>query len=95
MQRVRQVLLEQGIPSKISEVEVGDETIARAVEFLGSPTVRINGVDVEPGVERTGQAGLCCRTYIENGKRVGLPPQDLIRQAVLSTAASEAGENRI
>ena len=50
LDRVRQVLKDQHIPAQVVEVEVEDEATARAVKFLGSPSVRINGVDVEPGV---------------------------------------------
>jgi hypothetical protein len=95
VERVRQVLLEQGIPPEVTEIEVSDDRRVAAVEFVGSPTVRINGVDVEPGVEPIERGRLYCRTYLENGKRVGVPSQDLIRRAVLSTTAQQGREGHL
>lgn len=42
-------------------VETPDE--AEAQRFLGSPTVRVDGVDVEPGAEQRDDYGLKCRLY--------------------------------
>lgn len=56
------------------------ETAERAAElgFSGSPSIRVNGADIEG---KTAPAGrLCCRTY-EGG--AGVPPEWLIEAAVL------------
>lgn len=92
--RVRRVLEDEQIPAQVVEVEVGDETTARAVRFLGSPTVRINGVDVEPGVQEV-NGGLCCRTYLENGKRSGMPSENLIRRALIVVDGPVDKESRV
>jgi hypothetical protein len=39
------------IEPEIQLVEVADPDRAVALRFLGSPTVRVNGVDVEPGAQ--------------------------------------------
>ena len=36
---------------------------ARAERFLGSPTVRVDGVDVEPGAAERSDYGLKCHLY--------------------------------
>lgn len=64
----------------ISVERVDVETTERAAElgFPGSPTVRVNGVDVEASAVPA--AGLTCRTY-EGG--AGVPPAWLVEAAVL------------
>ena len=80
--RVREVLQQQGEPANMIEVEVQDAATAHRVGFLGSPTIRVDGQDVEP-LARVGRAfGLTCRTYIDEGRRSGVPPSEWIRAAV-------------
>jgi hypothetical protein len=47
-ERVREVMKEEGISGRVSEVNIRDQAAARATRFLGSPSIRINGLDVEP-----------------------------------------------
>lgn len=82
VERVREILEEESTPAEIIEVAVPDEASAQAHGFLGSPTIRIDGVDVEPGARSSKAFGMACRTYLEAGKRVGVPPRDWIRRAV-------------
>jgi hypothetical protein len=60
---------------------VADANAARELRFLGSPTVRINGMDIEPSARSRNYYGMMCRTY-DGG---GVPPEDLIRMAVSET----------
>ena len=77
LERVRQALRLADLDQPIAEISVGDEATARALQFPGSPTVRINGVDVESG---TGAfIGLGCRLYTDGG---GLPSEHAIMRAV-------------
>jgi hypothetical protein len=48
VERVKSVMKEQGIAAKVAQVEVPDADAARAVGFLGSPTIRVNGLDIDP-----------------------------------------------
>src|SRR5207244_3559068 len=50
LERVRQALRSADLDEPIAEISVGNEETARALQFPGSPTVRINGVDVESGM---------------------------------------------
>lgn len=62
----------------VERVEVDTPEKAMATGFLGSPSIRINGHDIEG---KTGSHGaLCCRTY-EQG--AGVPPEWLIEAALL------------
>ena len=78
VERVKLVMKEQGIAAKVAQVEVPDADAARAVGFLGSPTIRVNGLDIDPASRSATGAGFACRCYVG-----GLPPEDMIRAALL------------
>ncbi len=67
-----------GLAPKASVARVEVDTQERAVErgFLGSPSVRVNGRDIEG---RTGDGGLSCRTYGGSG----IPPEWLVEAAIV------------
>jgi hypothetical protein len=79
LERIRAVLREEGCDTEIREVLVQDVETARNSRFLGSPTVRVNGVDIEPAARERRDFGLMCRRYLS-----GLPSHALIRDAVRS-----------
>src|SRR5258708_2946744 len=43
MDRLRTVLSQEGLQAEVLEIEIKDESAAKAWKFLGSPTIRING----------------------------------------------------
>jgi arsenate reductase len=63
--------------TSIERVEVDTPEKAAATGFLGSPSIRVNGVDLEG--KHTAAGALCCRTY-EGG---GVPPEWLVETALL------------
>ena len=46
---VREVVAGAGGSAEIREVEIKSPEEAESLRFLGSPSVRINGCDIEPG----------------------------------------------
>lgn len=82
VKRVRETLHKMGLDDEIREIEVDSQDRAEATAFLGSPSVRIDGVDVEPSARGIKAFGLTCRTYIEDGTRTGLPSRELISTAI-------------
>jgi mercuric ion transport protein len=91
--RVRDVLCSAGMPERVQEVEICTQEDAEAMRFLGSPTVQINGFDVEPEARAVQHFGLGCRSYAENGRRSGLPSRDLIRSALQEKTATPLAPN--
>ncbi len=79
---VRDILAAEGIETKIHEVLIRDEGMASDLKFGGSPTIRINGQDVAGESQDPERFSLSCRLY-SGSKQVGLPPADMIHQAVL------------
>ena len=88
IERVLELLREEGISAGVREVNVPDEAAARAAGFLGSPSIRINGLDVEPGARSSRDYGMMCRTYLIDGRREGLPSREMIRLALREAAKS-------
>jgi hypothetical protein len=71
---VRQVLREVGSSAEVAEVNVPDAATAAAARFIGSLTIRVDGLDVEPrSPHRTRIPRLTCRTYLADGRIEGLP----------------------
>jgi len=77
VERVKAVLSSESMSAEIREILVSNLSQAQSLRFQGSPTVRVNGMDVEP--LSPGAAALSCRIY-EDG--TGLPPESLLRQAI-------------
>jgi hypothetical protein len=82
LERVQQLLVEEGVSAELLEVNVSDGSIALELGFLGSPSVRVNGLDVEPEARTARDHGMMCRTYAWNGRREGLPSRELLRRAI-------------
>lgn len=82
LDRIKQVLSEEGLPAVVFEVNVPDQAAAEALGFLGSPTIRVDSLDVELAARSSNAYGMMCRTYIEDGKPAGVPSKSLIRAAI-------------
>ena len=75
--RIQEVLASEAVKAGIQGTPVTTEAEARALLFPGSPTVRVNGQDVEP--QQTSVPSLACRLY-EN--RSGIPSEGLLRLVI-------------
>jgi len=82
LQRVKEILKEEGVEADVVAINVPDLASALALRFLGSPTIQIDGLDVEPSARSSHHFGMTCRTYLDNGRRHGLPSCDAIRAAI-------------
>jgi hypothetical protein len=79
--RVRELAAEAGAELVLRRVETPRE--AERERFLGSPTVRVDGRDVEPGASARTDYGLKCRIYrSEELGQSPLPPEGWIRAAL-------------
>ena len=87
VQRVKEALHESGLTGDIFEIPVTDFASAIAARFLGSPTIRINGLDVEHSSRTSSQFGLTCRMYWDGPEPAGVPPLDLVRRALLEAVS--------
>lgn len=58
---------------------------AQEARFLGSPTVRVNGQDLEPGADERPDYGLQCRLYRTSSGWQRFPPDDWVLSALNET----------
>ncbi|MGH3823189.1 MAG: DF family (seleno)protein [Pseudonocardiaceae bacterium] len=61
--RLRQLLAGAAVAQPVQVRAITDPNEAQCERFLGSPTIRVNGRDVDPTADRRRDYGLCCRLY--------------------------------
>lgn len=92
---VEQALERSGVAAELKLVEVRSEAQAKRRRFLGSPSVLVDGIDVEPGSIDQTDYTLACRVYRCGHGIQGWPQEAWIRSALLMSAAQgEASSER-
>ena len=79
LEQLRVTLSAENLQTSVSEVLVSDAAMAQSLKFPGSPTIRINGHDVEPQNEQAASFGLMCRWYSDGS---GVPSEQRLRVAI-------------
>ena len=83
VERVRVAL---GIDADLHSTLVVDQAAADQARFPGSPTVRVDGHDVEPGSEPAHEYVVGCRLYRLEHRFAGQPEERWVREALLRAA---------
>lgn len=88
VQRVKEVLGRLGIGAEVNEVEVtqGDDPVA--LKFIGSPTMLIDGQDIDPAQRHGVNYGFGCRTF----GGAGMPSIEVIERAVQEAASGDGDD---
>lgn len=83
---VREVLADEGLdPDAVVMRAVRTDDDAERERFVGSPTIRIGGVDVAPPQHEP--TGLTCRVYrLRDGRLSPIPDREDIRAAIRRAA---------
>lgn len=79
---VREVLADRRLDAELRTVRVESPEDAERMRFLGSPTVRVDGRDVEPGAEERSDYVLACRVYRTPEGMSGLPDRSWVEAAL-------------
>ena len=87
MPQLRTLLDGAGVDEEVHLVRVETEDEAQAAGFLGSPSLRLNGRDVEPGAAERSDFGLKCRLYQTPVGLSGTPPHELVLAALSDARA--------
>lgn len=87
---LRGLLEREGVDADLRMRRIPSAEAAEAERFLGSPSLRIDGVDVDPGAASRDDFGLKCRLYHTPDGLRGVPPDAWIL-AALGRARSAAG----
>lgn len=82
LKNLRELLEEKELKEEIQMTEVTSDGQARELRFIGSPTIRINGKDVDEHVWSVKDNGMKCRIYLHEGKILGYPPKAMNRRAI-------------
>jgi hypothetical protein len=84
---LREAMLAAGLdPDAVEVREVNTEESAEREEFVGSPTIRVDGRDVQPPVAGE-PTGLACRVYRRrDGRTSPLPDTEDLREALRAAA---------
>ena len=82
IEMVREILKSLGRQDEIHQVEVRTQADAETIAFVGSPSIRVNGADLEPWARTAKAFGLSCRTYLDGSQRSGVPSRELLRRAI-------------
>ena len=78
---IERVAGELGFEPEVRLVNVGDQEAAERLRFLGSPTIRIGGRDVDPYTQERTDYGLSCRVFRTEAGVVGQPDERWVRDA--------------
>ena len=70
---IKEVIAEESIDAEISLILIETPEDARQLHFTGSPTVRINGVDIETNTKDIKKYGLRSRLYTIQWQEFRLP----------------------
>ncbi|MCH8026565.1 MAG: DUF2703 domain-containing protein [candidate division Zixibacteria bacterium] len=79
---IRETMSELDADGKIEVVTVVDNDDAVAKRFLGSPSVRVNGKDLEIEEDATTQYSMRCRIYRTDESQSGLPSKEVLIKAI-------------
>ena len=82
LELIKRVLADSGVGATVRRVDVPDAEAAAAQRFLGSPTIRVNGRDIEPGIAEREQYVLSCRIYRTDSGITGEPDEQWLREAL-------------
>jgi len=87
---VERVSREIGVELELRLVNVPDEGAARRLRFLGSPTIRVAGEDVDPEAGERDNYVLSCRVYRTERGFAGQPDERWVRDALERAASNDA-----
>ena len=85
---LRGILEQEGMEIDVDVVRVETWEDAEELGFLGSPTVRVDGHDVDVGAAQRDDFGLKCRIYQTPEGLKGAPPDQWILAAVRKCQAT-------
>ena len=81
-QRLLEVLADMQIDAPVERIEVRTDEEAERWHFPGSPTIQIDGEDIDPNASQL-PTRLTCRLYFkEDGRPSPLPSKEMITRAL-------------
>jgi hypothetical protein len=82
LDRLPRLLEDAGIETPLTLRKISDPEQAERERFLGSPSIRVDGRDIEPGAEARSDYGFKCRVYSTPAGLTGMPADEWILAAL-------------
>lgn len=86
LENVKKLIRTEKIQAEISLVKIETPEQAQNEQFLGSPSIRINGIDLWP--EERANYTLRCRVYQTPAGLKGSPTIEMLRERLLEAISS-------
>jgi hypothetical protein len=86
LELVERIVDELGVDAEVRRIDVPDREAAAAHQFLGSPSIRVNGRDGEPGASERSDYVFSCRVYRGGRGLSGQPEEQWVRNALVEAA---------
>lgn len=91
LDEVAKLMEAAGIEVRLNKVNVNTKELAEQYKFISSPTIRINGKDIQMDVKESlceSCGDLCgdevdCRVWLYNGQEYTIPPKAMIIESIL------------
>jgi hypothetical protein len=90
LERLPRLLEREGVMAEVVVRNVLDQEHAERERFLGSPTIRVGGRDIDPTAATRTDYGLKCRIYHTPAGLLGVPPDEWILDALSGHEENQA-----
>jgi hypothetical protein len=78
LELVRAVVSDLGLTAEVNEVQIQSPDDVDRLGFLGSPTIHVDGQDIEPSRREDRNFSMSCRRYGDSG----VPPREMLERAL-------------
>ena len=103
LSEVATVLKATGVEVIVNKIHVVSEEQAWQLQFASSPTIRVNGCDIQMEVKESlceSCGDLCgdevdCRVWVYQGKEYTVPPKAMIIEAILRDVYGGSGSSQV
>ncbi|MDG7008275.1 MAG: DUF2703 domain-containing protein [Nitrososphaerota archaeon] len=79
---LEEIVNKEALDVRVVLTRVDSDDDAKRLRFLGSPTVRVDGVDIDQTARGSSHFGLRCRVYRVDGRALDTPSRELLRRAL-------------
>jgi len=79
---LEETMSELGIDVRVEKIDVQSEQEAVERKFLGSPTIKVNGLDVDKRAREATDYALKCRIYQTSEGLLGWPNKEMVEEAL-------------
>ncbi len=87
---LKDLLKEENAEHPIEMINVDSNQHAQETQFLGSPSIRINGKDIEETGVTLRDYGIKCRIYSGSDGPTGVPSKEILRKSIVAAKGNSS-----